>query len=134
MRVSLTTPDKAEEVRVAYEILKALEIRAHGPVLTSCPTCGRTEVDLLKLATEVERVLAQVKTELHVAVMGCVVNGPGEAAEADLAVVGGDGFVALYRKGRLLRRVPEAEAGQALLEEIQAYEAARGNGKDETAG
>jgi (E)-4-hydroxy-3-methylbut-2-enyl-diphosphate synthase len=126
VRVSLTTPDKAEEVRVAYEILKALEIRARGPVLTSCPTCGRTEVDLLKLAAEVERVLEQVKTELHVAVMGCVVNGPGEAAEADLAVVGGRGFVVLYRKGRLLRRVPEAEAGQALLEEILAWETATG--------
>lgn len=122
VRVSLTTPDKAEEVKVAYELLKALEIRARGPVLTSCPTCGRTEVDLLKLASEVEKVLAGVKTELHVAVMGCVVNGPGEAAEADLAVVGGKGAVALYRKGKLLRRVPEAEAGQALLEEIQAWE------------
>jgi len=122
VRVSLTTPDKAEEVKVAYELLKALEIRARGPVLTSCPTCGRTEVGLLKLASEVEKVLAGVKTELHVAVMGCVVNGPGEAAEADLAVVGRKGAVALYRKGKLLRRVPEAEAGQALLEEIQAWE------------
>ena len=112
LRVSLTTSDKAEEVRVAYEILKSLEIRARGPVLTSCPTCGRTEVDLLKLATEVEKVLEQVKTEMHVAVMGCVVNGPGEAAEADLAVVGGKGFVVLYRKGKLSRRVPEAEAGR----------------------
>jgi (E)-4-hydroxy-3-methylbut-2-enyl-diphosphate synthase len=125
LRVSLTTPDKAEEVKVAYEILKALEIRARGPVLTSCPTCGRTEVDLLKLAGEVERVLERVETELRVAVMGCVVNGPGEAAEADLAVVGGRGFVALYRRGRFLRRVPEAEAGQALLEEIQAWETAK---------
>ncbi len=122
VRVSLTTPDKTEEVRVAYEILKGLEIRARGPVLTSCPTCGRTEVDLLKLAGQVEKALAGVKTELHVAVMGCVVNGPGEAAGADLAVVGGKGAVALYRKGRLLRRVPEAEAMRALLEEIEAFE------------
>jgi (E)-4-hydroxy-3-methylbut-2-enyl-diphosphate synthase len=73
----------------------------------------------------VERVLERVETELRVAVMGCVVNGPGEAAEADLAVVGGRGFVALYRRGRFLRRVPEAEAGQALLEEIQAWETAK---------
>ena len=122
LRVSLTTPDKTEEVRVAYEILKALEIRARGPVLTSCPTCGRTEVDLLKLARQVEDALARVKTELHVAVMGCVVNGPGEAAEADLAVVGGRGAVAIYRKGRLLRRVPESDAGRALLEEIERWE------------
>lgn len=126
VRVSLTTPDKAEEVRVAYEILKALEIRARGPVLTSCPTCGRTEVDLLGLVRQVEEALAGVKAELRVAVMGCVVNGPGEAAEADLAVVGGRGSVALYRKGRLLRRVPEAEAGRALLEEIQAWESETG--------
>lgn len=130
VRVSLTTPDKAEEVRVAYEVLKSLEIRARGPVLTSCPTCGRTEVDLLKLTSEVERVLERVKTELHVAVMGCVVNGPGEAAEADLAVVGGRGFVAMYRKGKFLRRVPEAEAGQALLEEIQAWETVTGGRVD----
>lgn len=123
VRVSLTTPDKTEEVRVAYEILKGLELRARGPVLTSCPTCGRTEVDLLKLARQVEEVLSGVKTELHVAVMGCVVNGPGEAAEADLAVVGGKGVVALYRRGKFLRRVPETEAGRALLEEINAWEA-----------
>ena len=122
VRVSLTTPDKTDEVRVAYEILKGLELRARGPVLTSCPTCGRTEVDLLKLTAQVEKVLETVTTELHVAVMGCVVNGPGEAAEADLAVVGGKGVVALYRKGRFLRRVPESGAGPALLEEIQAWE------------
>ncbi len=126
VRVSLTTADKAEEVRVAYEILKGLEIRARGPVLTSCPTCGRTEVDLLKLATQVEEALASVKTELHVAVMGCVVNGPGEAAGADIAVVGGRGAVALYRKGHLLRRVPESDAVAALLEEIAALESGDG--------
>ncbi len=120
VRVSLTTPDKAEEVRVAYEILKSLELRARGPVLTSCPTCGRTEVDLLALVHQVEEALSRVKTELHVAVMGCVVNGPGEAAGADLAVVGGKGAVALYRRGQFLRRVSEAEAGKALLEEIAA--------------
>lgn len=123
VRVSLTTPDKTEEVRVAYEILKSLEIRARGPVLTSCPSCGRTEVDLLRLTNEVEKALEGVKTSLHVAVMGCVVNGPGEAAGADIAVVGGRNAVALYKKGRLLRRVPEPEAVRALLEEIEAFEA-----------
>lgn len=124
VRVSLTTPDKTEEVRVGYEILKSLQIRARGPVFTSCPTCGRTEVDLLKLTSEVEAALEGVKTEIHVAVMGCVVNGPGEAAEADIAVVGGKGVVILYRKGRLLRRVPESEAVPALLEEVRALEKA----------
>lgn len=122
IRVSLTTPDKTDEVKVAYEILKSLKIRAHGPVLTSCPTCGRTEVDLLSLTSQVEEALAGVTTELHVAVMGCVVNGPGEAAEADIAVVGGKGVVILYKKGKLLRRVPEGEAIKALLEEIEAHE------------
>jgi (E)-4-hydroxy-3-methylbut-2-enyl-diphosphate synthase len=126
VRVSLTTPDKAEEVRVAYEILKSLELRARGPVLTSCPTCGRTEVDLLALVRQVEEALSSVKTELHVAVMGCVVNGPGEAAGADLAVVGGKDVVALYRKGRFLRRVPEDQAGQAILEEIAKRETEQG--------
>jgi (E)-4-hydroxy-3-methylbut-2-enyl-diphosphate synthase len=122
IRVSLTTPDKTDEVKVAYEILKSLELRAHGPVLTSCPTCGRTEVDLLRLTARVEDALAGVKTELHVAVMGCVVNGPGEAAEADIAVVGGKNVLILYRKGKLLRRVPEADAIKALLQEIEAVE------------
>ncbi len=121
IRVSLTTPDKTDEVKVGYEILKSLQIRARGPVLTSCPTCGRTEVDLLKLTSQVEEALAGVKTELHVSVMGCVVNGPGEAAEADIAVVGGKGVVILYRKGKLLRRVPETEAVPALLEEIEKF-------------
>ncbi len=125
VRVSLTTPDKTDEVKVSYEILKSLEIRARGPVLTSCPTCGRTEVDLLRLTSQVEEALAGVRTELHIAVMGCVVNGPGEAAEADIAVVGGKNVVILYRKGKLLRRVPEADAVKALMEEIDALEQER---------
>ncbi len=95
-----------------------------------CPTCGRTEIDLLKLTSQVEEALAEVKTELHVAVMGCVVNGPGEAAEADIAVVGGKGVVILYRKGRLLRRVPESDAVPALLEEIRGLEQATAAGPE----
>jgi (E)-4-hydroxy-3-methylbut-2-enyl-diphosphate synthase len=122
LRVSLTTPDKAEEVRVAYEILKALEIRARGPVLTSCPTCGRTEVDLLKLATEVERVLEQVKTELRVAVMGCVVNGPGECEGADIAIFAGDRRGIIYVQGEKVANVPEEEILEALLKECRAFQ------------
>ncbi|MBI2941840.1 MAG: flavodoxin-dependent (E)-4-hydroxy-3-methylbut-2-enyl-diphosphate synthase [Chloroflexi bacterium] len=121
LRVSLTTPDKTDEVRVAYEILKSLAIRARGPMLTSCPGCGRTEVDLLRLTAEVEEALKAVKTPLRVAVMGCVVNGPGEAAEADLAVVGGRGRGAIYRKGRLLRTADERDLVTVLLEEIATW-------------
>lgn len=121
VRVSLTTPDKTDEVKVAYEILKSLEIRAHGPMLTACPGCGRTEVDLLKLTADVEAALVSVKTPLRVAVMGCVVNGPGEAAEADLAVVGGRGRGAIYRKGKLLRTANEGELIPALLAEIENW-------------
>ncbi|HLH74439.1 MAG TPA: flavodoxin-dependent (E)-4-hydroxy-3-methylbut-2-enyl-diphosphate synthase [Chloroflexota bacterium] len=121
IRVSLTTPNKTDEVKVAYEILKSLEIRAHGPMLTACPGCGRTEVDLLKLTADVEAALASVKTPLRVAVMGCVVNGPGEAAEADLAVVGGRGRGAIYRKGKLLRTANEDQLIPALLTEIENW-------------
>lgn len=122
LRVSLTTPDKTDEVKVAYEILKSLEIRAHGPMLTACPGCGRTEVDLLKLTADVEAALASVKTPLRVAVMGCVVNGPGEAAGADLAVVGGRGRGAIYRKGKLLRTASEDQLIPALLAEIENWQ------------
>ncbi|HLG50445.1 MAG TPA: flavodoxin-dependent (E)-4-hydroxy-3-methylbut-2-enyl-diphosphate synthase [Chloroflexota bacterium] len=121
LRVSLTTPDKTDEVKVAYEILKALEIRAHGPMLTACPGCGRTEVDLLRLTAEVEAALKTVKTPLRVAVMGCVVNGPGEAAGADLAVVGGRGRGAIYRRGKLVRTASEDQLIPALLAEIENW-------------
>jgi (E)-4-hydroxy-3-methylbut-2-enyl-diphosphate synthase len=122
LRVSLTTPDKAEEVRVGYEMLKALEIRSHGPMLTSCPGCGRLDVDLLKLTSDVEEVLTEVKSSVKVAVMGCVVNGPGEAAGADLAVVGGKGRGAIYRRGRLVRTTSEDGLVPALVEELEAWD------------
>jgi (E)-4-hydroxy-3-methylbut-2-enyl-diphosphate synthase len=122
VRVSLTTPDKAEEVRVGYEMLKALEIRSHGPMLTACPGCGRLDVDLLKLTDEVEEVLAKVKSSVKVAVMGCVVNGPGEAAGADLAVVGGKGRGVIYRRGRLVRTTDERGLVPALAEELEAWD------------
>ncbi len=122
VRVSLTTPDKAEEVRVGYEMLKALEIRSHGPMLTACPGCGRLDVDLLKLTSDVEEILAEVKSSLKVAVMGCVVNGPGEAAGADLAVVGGKGRGAIYRRGRLVRTTDEAGLVPALAEELRVWD------------
>ncbi|MBI4213288.1 MAG: flavodoxin-dependent (E)-4-hydroxy-3-methylbut-2-enyl-diphosphate synthase, partial [Chloroflexi bacterium] len=122
IRVSLTTADKTDEVTAGFEILKALEIRAKGPMLTSCPSCGRAQVDLPTLALQVADALKHVTKEVRVAVMGCAVNGPGEAAGADIAVVGGRGMGMLYIKGKPARRVPEEQVLTALMEEIDAWQ------------
>ncbi len=117
VRVSLTG-DPAEEVRVANEILKALGLREYGPTLVSCPTCGRTEINLEAVARAVEDKLRTVKKPLKVAVMGCVVNGPGEAREADIGIAGGKGQGLIFRKGEILRKVPEDQLITALFAEI----------------
>lgn len=117
VRVSLTG-DPAEEVRVANEILKSLGLREYGPTLVSCPTCGRTEIDLVAVARAVEERLKTVRKPLKVAVMGCVVNGPGEAREADIGVAGGKGQGLIFRKGEILRKVPEDQLITALFAEI----------------
>jgi (E)-4-hydroxy-3-methylbut-2-enyl-diphosphate synthase len=127
IRVSLAT-DPVEEVRVAYEMLKALELRSRGPVVIACPTCGRLEVDLFKIASEIEKATAHIKMPLSLAVMGCAVNGPGEAREADLGVAAGRGNGMIYREGKAIRRVGEEEIVPALLEEIERFVA------DKTAG
>lgn len=119
VRVSLSA-DPIEEVRVAYEILKSLGLREKGANIVSCPTCGRCEVDIKGLATKVEELLRTVDKPVTVAVMGCVVNGPGEAREADFGIAGGKGFGLLFRKGKLVRKVKEDELLEALLNEIQA--------------
>lgn len=106
IRVSLSA-DPVEEVSAARDILKALGIRRDGPNLISCPTCGRTRIDLIRLAQEVERRLEHVQKPLTVAVMGCVVNGPGEAASADVGIAGGDGVGLLFRKGEIVKKVPQ---------------------------
>lgn len=118
MRVSLTA-DPVEEVRVAYEILKALKIRRRGVNIISCPTCGRTEIDIIGLANEVERRLAFVKEPLTVAVMGCVVNGPGEAREADVGIAGGKGVGLLFKHGEILRKFDEKELADVLVREVE---------------
>ena len=120
LRVSLAT-DPVEEVRVAYELLKALELRSRGPVVIACPTCGRLEVDLFKIVGEIEKATAHIKLPLTLAVMGCAVNGPGEAREADLGVAAGRGSGMIYREGKAIRRVTEAEIVRALLEEIERF-------------
>ena len=118
IRVSLTG-DPVNEVKVAYDILKALGLREHGPTLISCPTCGRTRINLEKLALEVEQRLEGITEPITVAVMGCVVNGPGEAREADVGLAGGIGEGLIFRKGEVLRKVPEEKLVNELFVEIE---------------
>ena len=117
LRVSLTA-DPVKEVGVAWRILEALDLRRHGPELISCPTCGRCEIDLFSIVAEVEERLKGVGSDVKVAVMGCVVNGPGEAREADFGIAGGRGMGMLFAKGETVRKVPESELVDALFEEI----------------
>jgi (E)-4-hydroxy-3-methylbut-2-enyl-diphosphate synthase len=118
MRVSLTG-DPVDEVRVGYEILKALGLRQRGINFVSCPTCGRCRIDLIRVAEEVEKRLAGIDRPLTVAVMGCVVNGPGEAREADVGIAGGKGEGLLFRNGEVVRKVPEGELADALIAEVE---------------
>ena len=117
IRVSLTG-DPVREVQAAYDILKSLGLREHGPTLISCPTCGRTKINLEKLALEVERRLADISEPITVAVMGCVVNGPGEAREADVGIAGGINEGLIFRKGQVLKKVPEDQLVDELYQEI----------------
>ena len=117
MRVSLTA-DPVDEVGVAWDILAALDLRRRGPELVSCPTCGRCEVDLIPIAEEVARRLREVRAPIKVAVMGCVVNGPGESRDADIGVAAGRGVGIILAKGEIVRRVPEALIVDALFDEI----------------
>lgn len=117
IRVSLTG-DPVKEIPVASQILKSLGLRTYGPTLVACPTCGRTQISLEKLALEVEKRLENVKEPITVAVMGCVVNGPGEAREADIGIAGGNGVGLIFKKGEILRRVSEDIIVDVLFEEI----------------
>ena len=117
IRVSLTA-DPVEEIRVARDILQALGLRRFGPTLVSCPTCGRCNIDLIALATKVEEKLAHLTRPMTVAVMGCVVNGPGEAREADVGIAGGKGEGILFRKGVIVAKVPEESLAEALFMEM----------------
>lgn len=119
IRVSLTA-DPVEEVRAGIAILKAAELRQGGVRFVACPTCGRTEIDLIALATEVESRLQGLQRDITVAVMGCVVNGPGEAREADYGIAGGKGCGLLFSKGEIIGRVPEERLADALIELIES--------------
>ena len=118
IRVSLSA-NPVEEVRVAYEILKSLSIRAKGANIISCPTCGRCEIDIRGLASKVERTLKDIDRPVTVAVMGCVVNGPGEAREADVGIAGGKGIGILFKKGKVVKTVKEKDLFDTLLNEIK---------------
>ena len=111
--------DPVNEVKVAYNILKALGLREYGPTLISCPTCGRTRINLEKLALEVERRLDEIAEPITVAVMGCIVNGPGEAREADIGIAGGIGEGLLFRKGEIIKKVSEDKIVDELFDEIK---------------
>ena len=121
-RISLTR-DPVEEIRVGFELLRSLRIRERGPELISCPTCGRTRLDLFSLAEKVEQHLQTMQSNLKVAVMGCVVNGPGEAREADIGIAGGHGVGIIFKKGEIYRKVPEAQLLSVFLEELDKMEA-----------
>ena len=124
LRVSLTGQPE-EEVRAAYAILKSLRLRVHGPELISCPTCGRTQVDLIGIAAQVEQRLKHEKRNIRIAVMGCAVNGPGEAREADIGIAGGNGEFLIFSRGKILRKVSEREAVDELFSEIDRLEEPR---------
>lgn len=120
IRVSLTA-DPREEVWAAYEILRNLGLRNRGAELISCPTCGRCEINLIDLAEEVDRRVRKLDKPIKVAVMGCVVNGPGEAREADLGIAGGAGNGLLFKNGKIIKKVPEKDLVKVLLQEIDNY-------------
>lgn len=117
IRVSLTD-DPVEEVYAAFDILKAIGLKTDSPYLISCPTCGRTKIDLVCLAQQVEERLRDCKKPIKVAVMGCIVNGPGEAREADIGIAGGDGCGLLFKKGEILRKVDEKDLLEELMKEV----------------
>jgi (E)-4-hydroxy-3-methylbut-2-enyl-diphosphate synthase len=118
IRVSLTAHPR-EEIIAGYEILKSLNLRQHGPILVSCPSCGRAEVDIIKLAEAVDIELSMIDRPIKVAIMGCVVNGPGEAKDADIGIACGKGRAVLFKKGKKLRTVDEKDCVSVLMKEVK---------------
>ncbi|MCP4104435.1 MAG: flavodoxin-dependent (E)-4-hydroxy-3-methylbut-2-enyl-diphosphate synthase [Desulfobacteraceae bacterium] len=121
IRVSLTR-DPVEEIRVGYEILRALDIRRRGPEIISCPTCGRCKINLFDIVEQIEKSLLSNPLQIKIAIMGCVVNGPGEAKEADIGIAGGDGTGILFKKGKVVKKFPQEKLVDVLLEEVEKYE------------
>ena len=110
---------RQKKIKAAKEILKSLELRKFGVEMISCPTCGRTQIDLISLAQQVEKKCRNINKDIKVAVMGCAVNGPGEAREADIGIAGGHGEGLIFKKGEILKKVPENELLDTLMEEIE---------------
>jgi len=131
LRVSLTR-DPVEEVRVGYEILRALDLRHRGPEIISCPTCGRCNIGLFDIVEQIEHALLASTVPIKIAIMGCVVNGPGEAREADIGIAGGDGTGILFRKGKVIKKFPQEKLVAVLLEEVRKIEENKLNQKDQT--
>ena len=125
LRVSLAA-DPVEEVRVGFEILKSLELRHRGVNVIACPTCGRVEIDVVRMANELEQRLGHIKTPLTVSVLGCVVNGIGEGKEADIGIAGGQGMGILFKQGKLVKKVPSEELMQTLIDEVEQMVRERG--------
>ncbi|MDT3699398.1 MAG: flavodoxin-dependent (E)-4-hydroxy-3-methylbut-2-enyl-diphosphate synthase [Thermincola sp.] len=119
LRVSLTG-EPVLEVKVGWQILKSIGLRQRGPVIVACPTCGRTEIKLIQIAEEVEQRIQHYKEPVKIAIMGCVVNGPGEAREADIGIAGGRGVGLLFKKGEIIKKVPEADMVDELIREIDS--------------
>lgn len=117
IRVSLTD-DPIKEIKSGINILKALNLHSQGVDIVSCPTCGRTRINLIEIAKEVENLLADTKFKLKIAIMGCVVNGPGEAKDADIGITGGDGIGIIFKKGKIIRKVKEKELVKELIKEV----------------
>ncbi len=120
IRVSLTG-DPVQEIVVGYEILKSLNLREHGPIIISCPTCGRCEIDIISMTKKVERAVRNIDMPLKIAVMGCVVNGPGEAKDADVGIAGGKGYGLLFRKGKIIGKVKERDLIGALISVVHDF-------------
>jgi (E)-4-hydroxy-3-methylbut-2-enyl-diphosphate synthase len=123
IRVSLTD-EPEREVEVGKEILRSLSLASRNVEIIACPTCGRLEIDLFKVTRELEAALAHIKKPVKIAILGCVVNGPGEASEADIGIAAGQGVGILYRKGEMIRRIREDEIVQTLIDEVNAFQPA----------
>ena len=129
IRVS-TTSDPKEQVKIGWEILKSLGLRQKGVEIIACPTCGRTEIDLIGLAKKVEKILSKINGPIKVAVMGCVVNGPGEASFADIGICGGKGRIIIFKQGKPIKVVPEKQSLDVFIKEIKKVLAEKGYGKE----
>jgi (E)-4-hydroxy-3-methylbut-2-enyl-diphosphate synthase len=118
IRVSLSA-DPVHEIQVGFQILQALGLRSYGPEIISCPTCGRCDIDVIPVVEQIEKQLMNVKTPIKVAIMGCVVNGPGEARDADIGIAGGKREGVLFKEGKAMRRVPAESMAEELMTEIE---------------